>query len=122
VTIKALLAGQQPRDIARHQRLQRLGGILAGLGGETDLAHVRDVEQAGGGAGLGMLDQDAGRILNRHLVAGERHQAGAEFLMQFVEPRALEGAGGRFAQKSLRQSRVARRKDCAVRDPLCPET
>ncbi len=113
----ALLAGCEARDVGRHQRLQRLGRIVAGLGGEPHLAHVRDVEQAGRGPGLGMLGQDAGRILHGHLVAGEGHDARPEFAMQRVKRRALEGAGRGFGQKDL-QSRVSRRKYCAARPPL----
>ena len=99
------------------RRLQRLGRVVAGLGGEPHLAHVRDVEQAGRGPGLGMLGQDAGRVLHRHLVAGEGHEARAELAMQVVKRRALERAGRGFGQKDL-QSRVSRRKDCAARPPL----
>ena len=71
---------------------------------------------------LRMLGEDAGRVLDRHLVASERHQAGAQLAVQVVEWRAFEGAGGTVAQSDLRQSRVQRRKSCAARDPLCPET
>ena len=58
--------------------------------GETHLAHMRNVEQPGLGAGVQMLGQDAGRILHRHLIAGERHHPGAERLVELVERRALE--------------------------------
>ena len=104
----ALLARLQAGDVARHQRLHRLRGALAGLRGEPHLAHVRDVEQAAGGASVVVLDQDAGRILDRHLVAGEGHQARAQLAMKIVKRRALQGAGGGFGQKSLRRSRVER--------------
>ena len=113
----ALLAGFEAGDVGRHQRLQRLGRALPRFRGEPHLAHVRDVEQAGGGAGLGMLGQDAGRILHRHFVAGERHEARAQLAMQIVKRCALERAGRGFGQKDL-QSRVSRRKDCAARPPL----
>ena len=113
----ALLAGLEARDVGRHQALQRPGGVVAGPGGEPHLAHVRDVEQAGRGPGLGMFGQDAGRVLHRHLVAGEGHDARAELAMQVVERCALERAGRGFGQKDL-QSRVSRRKDCAARPPL----
>ena len=117
-----LLAGLQTGDVARHQGLEGLGGVVAGLGGEPHLPHVRDVEQAAGGACLGVLGQDAGRILHRHLVAGERHETRAEFAVKVVKRRALQGAGCGIAQEGLHTSRVGRRKHCAVRDPLCPET
>ncbi len=117
-----LLARRQACDVAWHQGLQRLGGVVAGLGGEAYLAHVRDVEQAAGIPGLGMLDQDAGRVLHRHFVAGKRHETRAEFFMQRIQRCALQGAGRNFDQKGLHRVAYARRKDCAVRDPLCPET
>ncbi len=90
----ALLARLEPGDVARHQRLERLRRVLAGLRGEPHLAHVRDVEQAAGGTGMVVLDQDAGRVLDRHLVAGERHQARTQLAMEVVKRRALQGAGG----------------------------
>jgi hypothetical protein len=37
--------------------------------------------------------QDTGGILNRHLVAGERYQLGAEFDMKRVERRAVKRSG-----------------------------
>ena len=58
--------------------------------GEAQLAHMRDVEQPGLGAGVQMLGEDAGGILHRHLVAGERHHPGAERLVERVERRPLE--------------------------------
>ena len=57
---------------------------------------------------IAVLDQDAGRILDRHLIAGERHQTRAQLAMKIVKRRALQGAGGCFGQKSLRRSRVER--------------
>ncbi len=113
----ALLAGFEAGDVGRHQPLQRLGRALPRPRGEPHLAHVRDVEQAGCRPGLGMFGQDAGRILHRHLIAGEGHEARAELAMQVVKRCALERAGRGFGQKDL-QSRVSRRKDCAARPPL----
>ena len=43
-----------------------------------ELAHMRDVEQAGGRAHMQVLLQNAGRVLHRHLIAGERHHACAK--------------------------------------------
>jgi len=112
-----LLAGLQAGDVAGHQRLDRLGRVLSGLGGEPHLAHVRDVEQAGGRPRLGVLGQDTGRVLHRHLVAGERHEARAEFAMKIVKRCAFEGIG----QAGL-QSRITDAKIAPPCDPLCPET
>ncbi len=53
-----LPSGRDRDHVLRHQPLQRLGGILGGVrdasGGraQRDLAHMRDVEQAGRGAGM----------------------------------------------------------------------
>jgi hypothetical protein len=41
-----------------------------------------------------VLFQDAARILNRHVVSGERHHAGAEIEMEPVERSAFELRGG----------------------------
>ena len=112
-----LLARLQARDVAGHQRLDCLGHVLPRLGRQPHLSHVRDIEQAGRRPRLRVLGQDAGRVLHRHLVAGERHEARTELAMQVVERCAFEG----IAQEGL-QSRVVRRKDCAACDPLCPET
>ena len=49
--------GREAGDIPRHQALQRGGGAGAG---EPELAHVRDVEEAGGGPCLRVLRHDAG--------------------------------------------------------------
>ena len=54
------------------------------------LAHMRDVEQPGGGARVQVLGEDAGGILHRHVVAGERHHARAERDMQRMQRRAWQ--------------------------------
>ena len=95
--------------------LHRPGGVVAGLGGQPHLAHVRDVEQAGRRPGLGMLGQDAGRVLHRHLVAGEGHEARAELAMQVVERCAFEG-GSR--SKRSPESRGPDAKTAPLRPPL----
>ena len=77
---------QRP-EVAGDQRFERRGRVGAG---EAQLAHMRDVEQPGLGAGVQMLGHDARGILHRHLVAGERHHAGAQRLVQRVERCALE--------------------------------
>ena len=67
------------------------------VGGDEDrLAHVGNVEQAGGAARLRVLGDDAGRILHRHVVAGERHHAGAESHVGWrgaASQRRVPGAG-----------------------------
>ena len=85
----ALLAGLKPRDVARHDRLQRLGRSVTCFRRQPHLAHVRDIEQAAGVPRVRMLDQDAGGVLHRHLVAGERHDARTKFTVQFIQWRAL---------------------------------
>ena len=59
----ALPARGEPEHVAGHQRFERARCVLDASGSRTqrDLAHVRDVEQAGGGAGVQMLLDDAGR-------------------------------------------------------------
>ena len=81
----ARAARRQALDVAGHQPLQRRRGVRAV---EPDLAHVRDVEQGGGGPAVLVLGQDAGRVLDRHLPAGERHQLAAELAVQIVQRRA----------------------------------
>ena len=53
----ALPARRNREDILRHQPLQREGRVfdLAGFRMQRDLAHMRDVEQAGTGAGMQVL-------------------------------------------------------------------
>ena len=78
-------------DVGRDQRLERRLHIGTAQHG---LAHMRDVEQRRFGAALLMLFDDSRWILHRHVVAGERHHARAERLMEGVERRGLEGALG----------------------------
>ena len=86
----ALLARLQPDDVGRHQRLQRpRRGLVVGAEQER-LAHVRDVEQAGLGAGVGVLGQDAGEVLHRHLVAGKGDESGAACGVARVQRRLPE--------------------------------
>ena len=57
---------------------------LAGFRPQRDLAHMGDVEQAGGAARMQMLLQHAGRILHRHLIAGEGNHLAAARDMERV--------------------------------------
>ena len=74
------------RDEALHEA-ERVGA------GDDDLAHVGDVEEAGGLAHGAVLVEDA-RVLHRHLEAAERHHLGPERLVCLVERGALEGGDG----------------------------
>ncbi len=87
----ALPSRRNSDDVLRHQPFQREARILdpARLRSDRDLAHMRDVEQAGGVAGMQMLPEDARGVLHRHLIARERHHLAAERDMQAVEGRAF---------------------------------
>jgi hypothetical protein len=74
----ALLAGLQADHVHGNQGLERGCGVSTH---QAQLAHVRDVEQAGGGAGVVVFGHQAGRVLHRHRIAGKRHHAGTEFHM-----------------------------------------
>ena len=98
----ALPARRNRHDILRHQPLQRAGGVLdlAGFRPQRDLAHVGDVEQAGGAAGMQVLLQHAGGILHGHVIARERHHLAAARDMQRVQGACVSGRFGRRAQAS----------------------
>ncbi len=89
----ALPAGCERQNILRHQPLQRQRRILdlARFGAERNLAHMRNVEQAGAGAGMKVLLQHAGCILHRHVIAGERHHFAAAGEVQRMERGAFQG-------------------------------
>ena len=83
----ALAARREAKKVRRTESLERGGdGCVVGPD-ELRLSHVRDVEQAGAGAGMEMFGEDAGGKLNRHVVAGERPHPRAEFDMQRVKRR-----------------------------------
>ena len=63
---------------------------LAGFRAQRDLAHMRDVEQAGRAPGLGMLGQNAGRVLHRHVVAREGNHLAAARHMERVQGGTFE--------------------------------
>ncbi|MNE42448.1 hypothetical protein D3C80_1365740 [compost metagenome] len=86
----ALHAHWQVDDVDRHQGFQGLGRIGTA---QADLAHVRDVEQAGLIAAVQMLFHHPQRVLDRHVVAGERHHARTQFQVQGVQ-RGLEQCFG----------------------------
>ena len=60
---------------------------------QPGLAHVRHVEETGFLAGMAVLGDDAGGILDRHLVAGERHEARTELAVQIRQGRGKQGRG-----------------------------
>ncbi len=88
----ALPPGLEARDVAGHQPLQRRRRIRSVQAG---LAHVGDVEQGGVGAAMQMLGHDAGGVLHRHRISGERHHAAAKLAMQGIERGGLQGGVSR---------------------------
>ena len=107
-----LAAGLQAQEIDRHEPLQRRRGIrhAPGFGSHDDLTHVGNVEQARGGTRVQMLLENAWRIVNRHLIAGERHHARALRHMQRIERRAFQnrrGLGGTIVAHSGLHSSTA---------------
>ena len=84
-----------------HEAFQRFHGTGPG---EPELAHVRDVEEPGGGARVRVLRHDAGRVAHRHLVARERHQRGAEGAVFVVERRSGEGIGAGVVAHGISQA------------------
>ena len=83
----ALPSRRNAENILRHQPFQRQRGILepAGFRAQRDLAHMRDVEQAGRRAGMQVFPEHAGCELHRHLIAGERHHLAAAGRVQRVQ-------------------------------------
>jgi len=86
----ALAVFAQAQHVHGQQRFQRRAGTRAA---QADLAHVRDIEQACRLARVQMLGHQPLRVLHGHGVAGKRHHARAQFLVQ-VEQRGLEQIGG----------------------------
>ena len=82
--------------------------------GDEEFAHVTDVEQAAALAHGTMLGRDTGRVLNRHLEPGERHDPGAKCNVSVVEGRALEaivdGHGGKLLFDGLPRRPHERRR------------
>ena len=74
----ALTAAAEIDDVGGQQRFQRRGHRLVAVADQEGLAHMGDVEQAGGVAGVIVLGDDAGRVLHRHVVPGKRHHARTE--------------------------------------------
>ena len=88
----ALPARDKSEHVAGDQRLQRPQGVRAAAGArmQRNLSHVRHVEQTDGIASMQVLLDDAGRVLHRHVVAGEGNHASAEADMHAMQRRAFE--------------------------------
>jgi hypothetical protein len=113
----ALAPRREADDVRRHQRLQRAGDAFMIGPDQEALAHMGDVEQAGGAAGVGVLGDDAVRILDRHVIARERHHAGATREMQPVQWGGGERLGLGFAHLGSAHDRLTRA--VARPSPLC---
>src|SRR5438105_5913338 len=85
------LANGQLRDIVGRYIAHELDCLWPR---DDELPHVRDVEQPASLAHCLVLGRDSGRVLDRHLVAGEGDDLGAEGAMYVVEGRALERPEG----------------------------
>src|SRR5439155_3705010 len=102
----ARLAGLESGDVAGHEPIE--GRARAGAL-EIELAHVREIEEAGRVPHGAMLRDDA-RVLDRHLPPRERHQLRAELAVLLEEWGPLErGLGGHAARATSRaRSRISR--------------
>ena len=116
----AHLPRHQRLQIARDQRLQRARRLGAA---QPDLTHMRDIEEAGLGARVQVLGDDAGGVLHRHLVAGERHHFGAARAVQLIQGRATQRCCGRVRAGFVQRAHLRRigRHLASGRCPLCPE-
>jgi len=116
----AHLPRHQRLQIARDQRLQRARRLGTA---QPDLTHMRNIEEAGLGAGVQVLGDDAARVLHRHLIAGERHHFGAARAVQLIQGRATQRCCGRV-RAGFVQRRTSDESDATLasgRCPLCPE-
>ena len=84
----ATFAEPQHVDGNKLLKCERARPHIAACGAQCDLPHVRHIEQPRCRAGVEVLLEDADRIMDRHLVAGERRHARAEFNMQRIKRRA----------------------------------
>ena len=114
--------GREFHEIGWSQRLQRPRGAGAG---ENGLAHVRNIEQPGLFAGVKMFRDDAGGVMQRHVIAGERDHARAETPVQRIErnPRGRGFGNCEIAQGALRnEDTVARKRFNRPRAPSVRDT
>ena len=107
----ALLAERPVVEVDRQRGLERgaQGGRLAVARRDAQLAHVRDIEEPGLAAGVQVLGLQAGRVLDRHVPAGECAHARAQAAVQGVERNARRGGGGGIGHGVSSGSRAARR-------------
>jgi len=109
----ALLVQAQAHHIHRHQALEGDGGVRAG---QSQLTHVRDIKQAGGGAGVVVFGDQSCGVLHRHAVTGKRHHARTEFEVQGIERGGEQVFVGGHGQLSRARFTTAH----AVVGPRCP--
>ena len=87
----------EAQQIDRHQGLECACGALAALRADSELTHVRHIEEPCCGAGVEMLLEDAVRKIDRHLVACEGREARAELNVKVMKRGSLQPlAGGRL--------------------------
>jgi hypothetical protein len=82
-------AGREPAEVVREGALQKLGCMRAL---HLELAHVRDVEDAGIRPHCSVL-RDHSLVLHGHLPAGKRHHPRSELDVPVVERRMQERLG-----------------------------
>ena len=109
--------GREARDIPRHEAFESSGAAAAG---EAQLAHVRDIEEPGGGACLRVLRDDARAVAHRHGIAGEADKTGAERAVLVEEWGPGEVGTGVFAHGISQARGQGSTTPCGiVRRPLC---
>lgn len=111
----AKLALAQQLEVTRQQGFQR--GVSAPAA-DHQLAHVADVEQAGGLAGPQMLGHNA-FVLDRHLVAGERHHPAAARAVPAVQRKRLQLKVHHVGHAKLPASSSDRLPALHIRTPVC---
>ena len=120
----ALPARPEVEDVRGNERLEESGDACVVRPFKQRLAHVRHVKQTGCLAGVQMLSEDARRVLDRHVVAGERSHPGAELDVESMEGRLLD----RVAHGAIADENGGARKDAPPTRPtlrtrpLCPMT
>ena len=101
----ARAAGRETLQVGGHETLEGRGGARTV---EADLAHVRDVEQGGGGAAVLVLGEDARRILDRQFPAREIDHSATELAVEIVQRRPLRLAHGTGTPPRLGRATSAR--------------
>ena len=92
-----MFVAAQADHVHWHQALKGRCGVRPA---QAQLAHVRDIEQAGGLAGVVVLGHQPCRVLHRHAVAGKWHHACAQLGMQ-----GIQGGGQQFGVSGHRHSK-----------------